>query len=73
METSAKTGFNAKAIFIEAAKCLYNEHLKYKDRASKGMTGGAAMPQQSGGNRIPQPTKLSKTKIDEDNKKKGCC
>jgi len=30
METSAKTGFNAKEIFIEAAKVLYKEHNKYK-------------------------------------------
>ena len=30
METSAKTGFNAKEIFIEAAKVLYNEYNKYK-------------------------------------------
>ena len=30
METSAKTGFNAKEIFIEAAKVLYKEYNKYK-------------------------------------------
>ena len=30
METSAKTGFNAKEIFIEAAKVLCKEHNKYK-------------------------------------------
>ena len=35
METSAKTGFNAQNIFIEAAKLLYSQHLKYKDRASR--------------------------------------
>jgi len=34
-ETSAKTGFNAKNIFIEAAKILYEEHLKLKDRVSR--------------------------------------
>ena len=34
-ETSAKTGFNAKNVFIEAAKVLYEEHLIYKDRASR--------------------------------------
>ena len=28
METSAKTGFNAKEIFIQAAKVLYKEHLR---------------------------------------------
>ena len=29
MESSAKTGFNAKEIFIEAAKLLYTDYLKY--------------------------------------------
>jgi hypothetical protein len=32
METSAKTGFNAKNVFIEAAKTLYRDYLKYKDK-----------------------------------------
>jgi Ras-related protein Rab-2A len=35
IETSAKTGFNAQNVFLEAAKTLYLEHLKYKDRASR--------------------------------------
>ena len=35
VETSAKTGFNATTAFIEAAKCLYTEHLRYKDRSSR--------------------------------------
>ena len=32
-ETSAKSGFNAKEVFIQAAKVLYLEHSKYKSRA----------------------------------------
>ncbi len=32
MEASAKTGFNAQKIFIEAARILYNNYLKYKDK-----------------------------------------
>ena len=67
METSAKSGFNAKTVFIEAAKCLYNEHKKYKDRATKSSTNNAAA-------KIPQPTKLTRQKIDDEpKKKKGCC
>ena len=31
MEASAKTGFNAQNVFIEAAKVLYSDYLKYKD------------------------------------------
>jgi len=34
-ETSAKTGFNAQKIFIEASKLLYEEYLKYKDNDDK--------------------------------------
>ena len=29
METSAKTGLNAQKVFIDAAKILYEENLKY--------------------------------------------
>ena len=29
LETSAKTGFNAQEMFIEAAKVLYIDYLKY--------------------------------------------
>ena len=32
MESSAKNGINAQNIFIQAAKILYLEHLKYKNR-----------------------------------------
>ncbi len=35
-ETSAKTGFNAKQLFKEAAKLLFEDHLKYKDTSSFG-------------------------------------
>ncbi len=32
-ETSAKTGINAKEVFTEAARILFEEHLNYKKRA----------------------------------------
>ena len=60
-ETSAKNGFNAKEVFIQAAKILYLEHLKYK---SKGIPG------RNFNNNIP-------VKINKENepkrKKGGCC
>ena len=34
METSAKTGFNAQQLFIEAAKILYIDFLKYNRNVS---------------------------------------
>lgn len=35
METSAKSGFNAQKVFVEAAKVLYLDYLKYKDKVDK--------------------------------------
>lgn len=35
METSAKTGFNANKVFVEAAKILYLDYLRYKNKADK--------------------------------------
>ena len=61
-ETSAKSGLNAKEVFLEAAKILYKEHLKYKSRANKN--------EKDNKNNVPLPTKISR-----DNKRKsgGCC
>ena len=58
METSAKTGFNAKEIFIEAARVLYKEYNKYKkvDEEKK----------------IKLPN-LSEQDAKEIVEKKGCC
>lgn len=41
IETSAKTGFNAKNVFIEAAKVLYDDYLKYKDRTESLSSNGS--------------------------------
>ena len=35
METSAKTGFNAQEIFIQAAKVLYDDYNLYKKKKKK--------------------------------------
>ena len=72
-ETSAKTGFNAKTVFIEAAKTLYQEHLKYK---SQNMKPGSISSQN---NTIKLPKPLPKSKQEDQNeeikqkKKGGCC
>ena len=38
METSAKTGFNAQEMFIEAAKVLYTDYLKYNKNVNNTLT-----------------------------------
>lgn len=35
METSARNGFNAQKVFVEAAKHLYIDYLRYKDKVDK--------------------------------------
>ena len=69
VETSAKTGFNAKNVFIEAAKSLYIEHLRYKDRSSR--PGSISSYRQ---NSLPTPKKEVKLGEDDNTqeKKEGC-
>ena len=62
-ETSAKNGVNAKEVFIEAAKLLYGEHLKYKERKLK--------KDESDNDKVPMPVKVTKNK--NKRKKGGCC
>ena len=68
IETSAKTGNNAKNVLIEAAKILYKDYIKLKDK---------------GENNIKEEDKNSKNsyKIEDENnkdkkgikKKRNCC
>ncbi len=62
-EASAKSGINAKEVFIEAAKLLYSEHLKYKDKKMRKLLEDSTD--------IPAPIKVSKD-INK-RKKGGCC
>ena len=64
-ETSAKTGLNAKNVFIEAAKELYNKHLFYKDN----MTRQISMNSIS----VDSITIKKDLKTEEVEKKKSCC
>ena len=57
-EASAKSGFNAKQVFIEAAKLLYIDRLKYK-HIDKYI------------NDIPMP--INKNRKQKKRKKGGCC
>ena len=61
-ETSAKTGINAKEVFTEAARILFNEHKKYKMRANTREFDNKKQENT--------PTKLTKV---EQNRNKGCC
>jgi small GTP-binding protein len=61
-ETSAKTGFNSKEIFIQAVKLLYINDKKYKS----GQAGSQAA-------KLTGNKKLGKEIFKKDKKKKKCC
>ena len=64
LETSAKTGYNARNVLIEAAKLLYSDYLKYVETNPKG------------DNKPGQQKKGEELKGKENNKdvkKKKCC
>lgn len=54
MEASAKTGMNAQQVFIEAAKVLYDDYLKYKGKIEQksGPTDVKPMAQFEGGKKL---------------------
>ena len=71
METSAKTGFNAEKVFIEAAKVLYQDYLSYKERSSR-TSSMLSIPLSYSGNK--NEVNLPKPIIKKENKKEeGCC
>ena len=64
MESSAKTGYNARNVLVEAAKMLYKDYLKYKEN-EENQESNVANPAQT-----KQGTDLKEGKSE---KKKGCC
>ena len=69
IETSAKTGFNAQNVFVQAAKELYIMHLDYKDRASRiGSLEPATYQPEVNVNNI-----MLDDDDDKPRKKKKCC
>ena len=57
METSAKTGLNAKELFVEAGKLLYKEYTKFKKKPKK----------------VNETLKLEEQETTEKEKKRRCC
>ena len=55
METSAKSGFNTELLFVEAAKLLYNDYVKYK-------IGSPLIGRGKGGNKLKKEDKKKKEK-----------
>ena len=64
METSAKTGYNARNVLIEAAKMLYADYLKY-------IEANPQEPVKPGKQKKGEELKSDNKK--QEGKKKGCC
>ena len=64
METSAKTGHNARNVLIEAAKMLYQDYLKYMESNPQGDV-------KPGQQKVGKDLKEDGKNVDK--KKKGCC
>jgi small GTP-binding protein len=69
MESSAKTGFNAQNVFIEAAKLLYEQHQKYKDRVSRPESLASYVNRETNRSNLIEDT----TDVTNERKKKKCC
>ena len=57
MESSAKTGLNTQEIFVEAARVLYFDYMKYKRKNRKPS----------------ERVKLEKDVVKKEKEKSGCC
>ena len=76
IETSAKTGVNVKNIFFEAAKVLYEQHLKYRERLSRPDSLGHISPISS--NEEYKSNSMGSLEINDNDKnqkrkKRLCC
>lgn len=62
MEASAKTGYNAKSVLVEAAKILYKDYINFEQK-------GGETQENKTDNRIMKQQLINKDK----KPKKGCC
>ena len=69
LETSARTGFNVKNIFTEAAKVLYEQHIKFKDRISRPESLSHISTEENKNN----SQSLETQKDTDENERKGIC
>jgi small GTP-binding protein len=66
METSAKTGYNARSVMIEAAKLLYADYLKYLETNPQGQNKPGLIPKKGTGLKGEDKKSNGKKKI-------SCC
>ena len=69
METSAKTGFNAQNLFIEASRLLYDQHVRNRDRYTGTSVSFENFPDKDKFKNLP----YDDTDESSQKRKKGCC
>ncbi len=73
MESSAKSGFNAQKVFIEAGKELYNNYQVYSSRRGSQTSSVDSSPVEAYNSRIRFPTQANVSgKTIGNDKKKNC-
>ena len=71
MEASAKSGFNAQEIFIEASRILYDEYQKYKNDKDKNLNNNNDI---NSNHQLNMKNKyLDKKSSERPRRKKQCC
>ena len=70
LESSAKTGVNAKQIFIDAAKILYDDYLLYNGNEEDDAS--STVKERSSKSSFTQSAQNNK-KLEKKKTKKGCC
>ena len=74
IEASAKSGFNAKNIFIEAAKLLYDDYVKFhKDTESDNSSDMSGRNQETNEKSLDLNSASNSIHDNKNNKKKKCC
>jgi small GTP-binding protein len=71
VETSAKTGFNAKNIFIEAAKILYEDYILYHKDNDDSDNNSEISGKKTDGN--DKSVDINTGKSDNNGEKRKCC
>ena len=71
MESSAKTGLNAQNIFIQAAKTLFDDYNKYKEKSDFGANQDFIQEQSQ--DSIKYQSEMNRRRIDNRQKKSGGC
>ena len=66
LESSAKTGINAKNIFIQAGKILYDDYIKYQKENEEN-------EEIENSTQVKNKTIITKQKIDDKKEKQGGC